>query len=141
MARSKTPSSPYSPPPAKVRAPQGKSKGYAPGPGSGITGKLPGSLGDYVSVMPRHRLLSLLFAPLLAGCSTLESLVPSMPDFGLSDVGSAVGIGAPAFEAAKAPGLAVSDDPFAAQTGAAILSQGGSAADAVSAMFFVLTAT
>ena len=33
------------------------------------------------------------------------------------------------------------DEPFAAQTGAAILAQGGSAADAVTAMFFTLTAT
>jgi gamma-glutamyltranspeptidase/glutathione hydrolase len=91
--------------------------------------------------MPSRRLLSLFIVPLLAGCSTLDSLVPPMPDLGLGDVGSAVGLGGPSFEAAKTTGLAVSDEPFAAQTGAAILAQGGSAADAVAAMFFTLTVT
>ena len=91
--------------------------------------------------MRTRRFLSLLLAPLLVGCSTLDSLVPTMPDLGLSDVGSAVGLGGPSFEAAKTTGLAVSDEPFAAQTGAAILAQGGNAADAVTAMFFTLTAT
>ena len=33
------------------------------------------------------------------------------------------------------------DEPFAVRTGTAILSQGGSAADAVTAMFFAMTAT
>ena len=33
------------------------------------------------------------------------------------------------------------DEPFAVKTGTAILSQGGSAADAVTAMFFAMTAT
>jgi gamma-glutamyltranspeptidase/glutathione hydrolase len=50
-------------------------------------------------------------------------------------------MGQPSFEAAKTTGLAVADEPFAAQAGAAILTQGGSAADAVTAMFFTLTAT
>jgi gamma-glutamyltranspeptidase/glutathione hydrolase len=84
--------------------------------------------------MRYRRFFSLLLAPLLAGCSTLDSLVPSMPDLGM-------GIGQPSFEAAKTTGLAVADEPFAAQTGAAILAQGGSAADAVTAMFFALSAT
>ncbi len=83
--------------------------------------------------MLSRRLLSLLVAPLLAGCSTLDSLVPSVPDLGMSS--------APSFEAAKTTGLAVSDEPFAAQAGAAILTQGGSAADAVTAMFFTLAVT
>jgi gamma-glutamyltranspeptidase/glutathione hydrolase len=84
--------------------------------------------------MRKSRFLSLLLAPLLAGCSTLDSLTPSIPDLGLSSSG-------PSFEAAKTTGLAVADEPFAAQTGAAILSQGGSAADAATAMFFALAAT
>src|SRR4029077_21083938 len=41
----------------------------------------------------------------------------------------------------RTPGVAVADEPLAAKTGAAILTQGGSAADAVTAMFFTLTAT
>ena len=80
------------------------------------------------------RFLGLLAVPLIAGCSTLDSLVPDISM-------SSVGIGAPAIQPAKTTGLAVSDEPFAAQTGAAVLAQGGSAADAVSAMFFALTAT
>ncbi len=78
------------------------------------------------------RLLGLAAAPLLlAACSTLDSLVPSSASLGLSS----------APPPAKTTGLAVADEPFAAQTGAAILSQGGSAADAASAMFFALSAT
>jgi gamma-glutamyltranspeptidase/glutathione hydrolase len=84
--------------------------------------------------MRYFRLLSLLAVPLLlAGCETVDSLVPSMPDL--------MGGSAPVSQAARTTGLAVSDEPYAAQTGATILSQGGNAADAVSAMFFTLTAT
>jgi gamma-glutamyltranspeptidase/glutathione hydrolase len=84
--------------------------------------------------MRYFRLLSLLAVPLLlAGCETVDSLVPSMPDL--------MGSRTPAAQPARTTGLAVSDEPYAAQTGAAILSQGGNAADAVSAMFFTLTAT
>ena len=78
--------------------------------------------------MRYFRLLSLLAVPLLlAGCETMDSLVPSMPNLGMSDL---LGSSAPAMEAARTTGLAVSDEPYAAQTGATILSQGGSAADA-----------
>jgi gamma-glutamyltranspeptidase/glutathione hydrolase len=90
--------------------------------------------------MRYFRLSGLLAVPLLlAGCDTIGSLVPSMPDLGMSSLGA--GDSSPAIQAAKTTGLAISDEPFAAQTGAAILTQGGSAADAVSAMFFTLTAT
>ena len=82
--------------------------------------------------MRMRRFSSLLLVPLLAGCSTLDNLGSLVPD---------VGIGGPSFEAAKTTGLTVSDEPFAANAGAAILAQGGSAADAVTAMFFTLTAT
>ena len=85
--------------------------------------------------MRYFRLLSLLAVPLLlAGCDTLDDLMPSVPDLGIGD-------STPVSQPAKTTGLAVSDEPFAAQTGTAILSQGGSAADAVTAMFFTLTAT
>lgn len=90
--------------------------------------------------MRYFRLSGLLAVPLLlAGCDTISSLAPSMPDLGLSSPGASDST--PVIQAAKTTGLAVSDEPFAAQTGAAILTQGGSAADAVSAMFFALTAT
>ncbi len=81
--------------------------------------------------MRKSRFLSLLLAPLMAGCSSLD--LPSVPNV--------LGSGGPRFEAAKTTGLAVADEPLAAQAGAAILSQGGSAADAATAMFFALTAT
>jgi gamma-glutamyltranspeptidase/glutathione hydrolase len=69
-----------------------------------------------------------LCAILLGGCSTVSST------FGLSDEVTA----SPAM---RTNGLAVADEPFAARSGAAILSQGGGAADAVTAMFFTMTAT
>ena len=78
------------------------------------------------------RLAGLLLAPFLtAGCSTLDSLVPDSSDIGLG----------PSMQPAKTTGLAVADEPLAAQAGAAVLSQGGNAADAVAAMFFTLSAT
>jgi gamma-glutamyltranspeptidase/glutathione hydrolase len=87
--------------------------------------------------MRYFRLLGLLAVPLLlAGCDTIDSMVPSFPDLGLGDSSSAA-----VSQAARTTGLAVSDEPYAAKAGAAILAQGGSAADAVSAMFFTLTAT
>ena len=74
--------------------------------------------------------LALPLAALLAGCSLGSS------------VGSTLGLtGDSNTQSALSTGLAVGDEPFAVKTGTAILSQGGSAADAVTAMFFAMSAT
>src|SRR5579872_5282457 len=81
--------------------------------------------------MPLRRLACLLAIPMLiaaAGCSDITDTL------GLS--GSSTPSATP-----HTPGVTVADEPLAAKTGAAILTQGGSAADAVTAMFFTLTAT
>jgi gamma-glutamyltranspeptidase / glutathione hydrolase len=74
--------------------------------------------------------LALPLATLLAGCS-LGSTIDSTLGFG----GDSKSV------SSQSSGLAVGDEPFAVKTGTAILSQGGSAADAVTAMFFAMTAT
>ena len=79
--------------------------------------------------------LALPLAALLAGCSlgsTIDSTLNSTLGFG----GGSKSRCHP-----QSSGLAVGDEPFAVKTGTAILSQGGSAADAVTAMFFAMTAT
>src|SRR6202012_44061 len=90
-----------------------------------------------------RRLIGFLVLPLLAlaGCDTWDDVTDS--------VGSTLGVtsNTPARAAATSesvggpPGVAVSDEPFAARAGAGVLSEGGSAADAVTAMFFALGTT
>ncbi len=79
--------------------------------------------------MLRSRLFAAISgAFLLSACSTA------------SDIGQTIGLtgGAPA---PANSGVVVADEPSAAQTGAAILAGGGSAADAATAMYFVLSVT
>jgi len=83
--------------------------------------------------MPDFRVapfFALPLAALLAGCS-LGSAIDST--LGLGGASGAV--------SSQSTGLAVGDEPFAVKTGTAILAQGGSAADAVTAMFFAMSAT
>src|SRR5689334_7642731 len=83
--------------------------------------------------MPDFRVapfFALPLAALLAGCS-LGSAIDSTLGFGARS-GAA---------SSQSTGLAVGDEPFAVRTGTAILGQGGSAADAVTAMFFAMSAT
>ncbi len=83
--------------------------------------------------MPSFRakpFLALPLAAVLAGCS-LGSRVESTLGFGGGSISNS----------SQSSGLAVGDEPYAVKTGAAILGQGGSAADAVTAMFFAMTAT
>src|SRR5579863_2482880 len=64
-----------------------------------------------------------LFCVGLAGCSL----------FGLGDQSANAPV--------SGPGFVVGDEPLAVQAGAAILKQGGSAADAATAIYFSLAAT
>ncbi len=93
--------------------------------------------------MEHRRLACFLCLPLLAlaGCDTWNSATDT--------VGSALGFGSdtPAqavatnTSVATRTGVAVSDEPLAARAGAAVLTDQGSAADAVTTMFFALSAT
>ncbi|HEV7960827.1 MAG TPA: gamma-glutamyltransferase [Rhizomicrobium sp.] len=85
--------------------------------------------------MPGSRAASFLALPLaalLAGCSitdTIDSTVNSTFN----------SLRLPGSTSQPSLGLAVGDEPFAVKTGTAILAEGGSAADAVTAMFFAMT--
>jgi gamma-glutamyltranspeptidase/glutathione hydrolase len=90
-------------------------------------------LKDYSPFMRISRLALILAVPLAAGCSTLDSVTGAV---GLSSTpGNIVS------EAGHTPGLAVADEPFAARAGAAVLARQGNAVDAVTTMFFALSAT
>jgi gamma-glutamyltranspeptidase/glutathione hydrolase len=93
--------------------------------------------------MRSSRFPGLFALPLLvlAGCSTWDSVTDSVGStLGLSD-DSPTKVAASNQSVATRTGIAVSDEPLAAKAGAAVMSEQGSAADAVTAMFFVLTAT
>jgi gamma-glutamyltranspeptidase / glutathione hydrolase len=115
-------------------ATRGGERGYPGALPSGITSPLMPE--GYRAVMPFSRLSCFLGVPALSiaialgGCSTIDS---------------SLGFSSKSEGAASLPvqtnGLVVADEPLAARTGAAILTQGGSAADAVTAMFFALSAT
>jgi gamma-glutamyltranspeptidase/glutathione hydrolase len=89
------------------------------------------------------RFIALLAAPalLLGGCQSLSSLG--------DHTAAAVGLGddvpraytASEVSEAQNAGIAVADEPLAARAGAGALQSKGSAVDAVTAMFFTLTAT
>src|SRR3954469_3760876 len=89
------------------------------------------------------RSIALLVAPalLLGGCQSLESLGDhAAASVGLGDDVPQAYTASEVSEAQNA-GVAVADEPLAARAGASALQSRGSAVDAVTAMFFTLTAT
>jgi gamma-glutamyltranspeptidase/glutathione hydrolase len=95
------------------------------------------------SNMPSWRLALFLAAPVLAlgGCQSVSTVSDRYAAIlGLGD-DTPKAYTASAVSEAKRSGAAVADEPLAARAGASVLAAGGSAADAVSAMFFTLTAT
>jgi gamma-glutamyltranspeptidase/glutathione hydrolase len=79
-------------------------------------------------------------AALLAGCSVTDTISDAVSSTVGSAYNSTLGSG-PSPTAEPDTGLAVGDEPFSVKTGTAILAEGGTAADAVTAMFFAMTAT
>jgi gamma-glutamyltranspeptidase/glutathione hydrolase len=93
--------------------------------------------------MPGSRAASFLALPLaalLTGCSITDTISDAVSSTVGSAYNSTLGSG-PSSAAEPDTGLAVGDEPVAVKTGTAILAEGGSAADAVTAMFFAMTAT
>lgn len=89
--------------------------------------------------MPGSRAASFLALPLaalLTGCSVTDTISSTVSSAYNSTLGGGSGA-----TAAPDTGLAVGDEPFAVKTGTAILAEGGNAADAVTAMFFAMSAT
>jgi gamma-glutamyltranspeptidase / glutathione hydrolase len=93
--------------------------------------------------MPDSRAASFLALPLaalLTGCSITDTISDAVSSTVGSAYNSTLGSG-PSSAAEPDTGLAVGDEPVAVKTGTAILAEGGSAADAITAMFFAMTAT
>jgi gamma-glutamyltranspeptidase/glutathione hydrolase len=80
----------------------------------------------------------MLFSRSAACAASLLLLV--LTGCSLTGIGEDLGMGS-SDPVVSGPGYVVGDEPLAVQTGAAILSQGGSAADAATAMYFALAAT
>jgi gamma-glutamyltranspeptidase/glutathione hydrolase len=94
-------------------------------------------------VFMRRTLALFAAAPLLfvGGCTATQSLGESMGSvFGFGSVPRGVASGDESSTPQKT-GMTVADEPMAARAGARVLQEGGSAADAVTTMFFTLTAT
>lgn len=93
--------------------------------------------------MLSRRFLALAAAPalMLAGCQTIESMGDhTAATLGLGDA-SPQSYTASEISQSQRGGLAVADEPLAARMGAGVLTSGGSAVDAVAAMFFTMSVT
>jgi gamma-glutamyltranspeptidase / glutathione hydrolase len=93
--------------------------------------------------MLSRRLIGLLVVPalMLGGCQTLSFLGDhTAATLGLED-DTPKTYTASQVSKAQRSGIAVADEPLAARAGANVLAEQGNAVDAVSAMFFTLTAT
>lgn len=93
--------------------------------------------------MRSARLLALLAAPLtlIGGCTTVESIGSQMAStVGLTDAAPR-SYTSSSVSQARRTGIAVADEPYAARAGAVALADSGNAVDAVTTMFFTLSAT